>query len=121
MSFLDKLRNPGRPPRTPEEADALALRQLAARDADLTIPRHVIHVLYFATEDAARAAATDVEAAAWTVAVEAPASEGADWSVRADDHRVVGAETVAAFRSWFEHVADGHGGEYDGWEAAAKP
>ena len=41
--------------------------------------------------------------------------------MRADGHRTVGPETVAAFRSWFEDIAAEHGGEYDGWEAAAKP
>ena len=41
--------------------------------------------------------------------------------MRADGERVVGVETIAAFRSWFEHVAAEHDGEYDGWEAAAKP
>jgi len=32
-----------------------------------------------------------------------------------------GPDTVAAFRSWFEEVAAKHRGEYDGWEASAKP
>ena len=44
-----------------------------------------------------------------------------DWTVKADGNRIVGPETVAAFRSWFETVAAAHDGEYDGWEAAAKP
>ena len=39
----------------------------------------------------------------------------------ADGQRILGPETVAAFRSWFENVAAQHNGEYDGWEAAAKP
>ncbi len=51
-----------------------------------------------------------------------PPTETIDqWCVKADGHRTVGPETVAAFRSWFENVAAQHGGEYDGWEAAAKP
>ena len=44
-----------------------------------------------------------------------------EWSVRADGERVVGPETISAFRSWFEQVATEFGGEYDGWEAAARP
>ena len=102
MRFLDRIRNQGAPT-TPQEADALALRQLAGRGADLAKPRHVIHFLYFAAEADARAAAAAVADASWTANVEPP------------------SETVAAFRSWFECVATEHRGEYDGWEAAAKP
>jgi Regulator of ribonuclease activity B len=41
--------------------------------------------------------------------------------VRADGQRIVGGDTISAFRAWFERVAAEHGGEYDGWEAARKP
>jgi hypothetical protein len=44
-----------------------------------------------------------------------------EWSLRVDGHRIVGADTVAAFRAQFEQLAGAHNGEYDGWEAAAKP
>jgi hypothetical protein len=121
MRFLiDRIRYGGAP-KTPQEADALALRQLAGRGADLAKPRHVIHFLYFSIEADARAAAAAIGEAAWTTAVEAPSEEIAHWCVKADAHRTVGPDTVAAFRIWFEKVAAEHGGEYDGWEAAAKP
>jgi hypothetical protein len=120
MRFLDRIRNQGAPA-TAEEADSLALRQLAGRGADLARPRHVIHFLYFPEEERARAAADAIAQASWTAAVEPPTETVADWCVRADGHRTVGPETVAAFRSWFEGIAVEHGGEYDGWEAAAKP
>ena len=120
MSFLDRIRNKGRP-KTPQEADALAIRQLAGRGADLSKPRHVIHFLYFTSEAAARAAAAMIDQASWTTAVKPPDATIEEWSVRADGQRIVGAETISAFRTWFERVAAEHGGEYDGWEAAAKP
>jgi hypothetical protein len=120
MRFLDRIRHQGAP-KTPQEADSLALRQLAGRGADLTKPRHVIHFLYFADEADARAAAEAIGEASWTTAVHPPTDAIAEWSVKADAHRTVGPETVAAFRTWFEQVAAQHGGEYDGWEAAAKP
>jgi regulator of ribonuclease activity B len=84
-------------------------------------PRHVVHFVYFQSPEDAHAAAETIEAASWRAAVEPPQETIAEWCVRADGERVVGAETIAAFRSWFEHVAAEHGGEYDGWEAAAKP
>ena len=120
MSLFDRIRLKGAP-KTPQEADALALRQLAGRGADLTKPRHVIHFVYFATESSARSAAEAIGEASWKTVVEAPTETSAEWCVKADDHRIVGPDTVAAFRAWFQGVAQTHGGEYDGWEAAAKP
>lgn len=120
MRFLDRIRNQGAP-RTPQEADSLALRQLAGRGADLAKPRHVIHYLYFAREAAARAAADAITEGSWRTTVEPPTATIDQWCVRADGERTLGPETVAAFRSWFEGIASAHGGEYDGWEAARKP
>jgi hypothetical protein len=118
VSFLDRLRQK-RPP--PAELDELMLRQLRARGADLTRPRHVLHFLYFADETAARRAALAAEAAGYDVSVGEPDGSVAEWSVRAEATRVVNQTTVNAFRAWFERRAAQHGGEYDGWEAAAEP
>ena len=120
MRFLDRFRSAGLP-KTPVEADALAIRQLLKTGADLSRPRHVIHVVYLPSEETARAAAETIEAASWDAVVEPPGETIAEWSVRADGERVVGADTISAFRSWFEHVAAEYGGDYDGWEAASKP
>ena len=109
-----------RPPKTPQDADALALRHLEKRGADLSQPRHVIHFLLFASEGGARAAAAQVADGSWTAHVEAPTTHE-KWVVRIDGQRIVGRETIAAFRSQFERIAAAHDGEYDGWEAAAKP
>ncbi|HEX4936216.1 MAG TPA: ribonuclease E inhibitor RraB, partial [Gemmatimonadaceae bacterium] len=107
-------------PKSPQDADALALRHLAARGADLSKSRHVIHFLYFEAEEDARAAAESIDGV-WRATVEPPGEEADAWCVRADGERVLRRETVEAFRSWFENVAETHRGEYDGWEAAAKP
>ena len=120
MSFLDRIRY-HRPPKTPQEADKLALRQLEGRGADLSLPRHVIHFLLFERESDARAAAGAIDGGSWTTRVDPPTATAAEWSVRIDGHRVVGPDTVAAFRAQFEQTAAAHGGEYDGWEAAATP
>jgi uncharacterized membrane-anchored protein len=120
VGLLDRIRRQGTP-KTPEEADALALRQLAGRGADLSKPRHVIHFLYFAAEGEARAAAAAIDDTSWSTSIEAPVEETAQWCVRADGDRIMSSETTAALRSWFEQLAARHGGEYDGWEAAAKP
>jgi hypothetical protein len=120
VGFLDLIRHKGKP-KSPQEADALALRQLAGRGADLAQPRHVIHFLYFAEESDARAAATAVEEAGWTVVVEEPGETIEEWTVRADGTRIVSSTTIGSYRAWFEQVAEQHSAEYDGWEASAKP
>jgi hypothetical protein len=120
MSFLDLIRHKGKP-KTTQEADALALRQLAGRGADLAQPRHVIHFLYFDRESDARASAEVVREAGWKAELTEPSTNVNVWTVRADATRVVSSTTVGSFRAWFEQVATDHGGEYDGWEASAKP
>jgi regulator of ribonuclease activity B len=109
-----------KPPPGPE-LDRLSLKELRGRGADLTRPRHVLHFLYFADESAARRAAEAVAAAGYEVSVIGPDERVSEWGVRAETTRVVNESTVHAFRSWFQQVAAEHEGEYDGWEAAAKP
>lgn len=120
MGFFDRIRNKGAPT-TSAEADELVIGQLTGRGADLAHPRHVIHFLYFADEADARSAAEVIEAAGWETTVSAPDGTIEEWSVRAEGYRVVEASTVEGFRAWFEHIAAEFRGEYDGWEAAAKP
>jgi len=120
VGLLDRLLKRGAP-KTPAEMDDLVLRQLASLGADLARPRHVLHFLYFTSEQAARDAAAVVEQASWEATVTPPDAQVEQWSLRAESHRVVGPETVAAFRAWFEQVAADFGGEYDGWEAASSP
>ena len=120
MSFLDRIRKAGAPA-PGAETDRLVLRQLEGRGADLTQPRHVIHFLYFAEEADARGAVDVIEKAGYQLTVTPPDENIAQWSMRAETARVVDATTVEAFRTWFEQVATEFRGEYDGWEAAARP
>ena len=110
-----------RAPKTPADADRRALQQLQALGADLTKPRHVIHYVYFADEEAARRAAREMEQAGYSITVVSPDERFLEWRVHADAMRVVSETTIDGFRSWFEQVATTHGGEYDGWEAARTP
>ena len=119
MSLFERLVR-GRRPATPEEADRLALRQLAGRGANLAESRRVVHILVFQTEEAARSLATDLDSTDYEVTVEAPAGDG-EWTVRVAGRRVVSRDTVPGFRAWFERVAREHGGEYEGWEASPTP
>jgi hypothetical protein len=117
VSLLDRLRQK-RPPAA--ELDLLLVRRLRSLGEDLTRPRPILQFLDFSSAQAAREAARVIESAGYEVTVTAPADPAARWSVRAAGNRVVDESTVAAFRAWFERLADEHGGEYDGWEAPTR-
>jgi Regulator of ribonuclease activity B len=118
MGLLDRLRK--KPP-SPVDQDRLILRQLQGVGADLTRPRHVLYFLYFDDEAGARAAATAAEKAGYEASVTPPSEVVSQWSMQAESTRVVDYTNVAGFRALFERIAEENRGEYDGWEAAAKP
>ena len=120
MGFLDRFRKPRRPT-NPADADELILRQLEGLGANLALPRHVIHYLYFDREADAQSAGDEIPKTGWEATVTPPSEAIPQWSVRAESTRVVDATTVHAFRAWFEQLAAECHGEYDGWEAASKP
>ena len=120
MGLLDRFRR-RRTPRTTTSLDGLTLAQLARAGADLTKSRHVIHFLDFSNATSAEAASAVLEDAGYETTVTPPDDSVEHWAVRAEANRVVGHDTVDAFRAFFERVAAEHGGEYDGWEAAAQP
>jgi hypothetical protein len=99
----------------------MILAQLRELGADLAEPRHVVHYLYFGDEPSARRAGDQCSAASWEATVTAPDDVIAQWSLRAESHRIVDDTTVDSTRAWFEQLAAECGGEYDGWEAAANP
>ena len=103
------------------ELDRLILQQLRGKGAKLALPRHVLHFLELSDEASARAAADAVEAIGFDATVEPPREERPMWTVRAEAIRAIDETTVDTHRKQFERIAETHGGEYDGWEAAAKP
>jgi hypothetical protein len=119
--LLDRLLLRRRAPRDAAAVDQDVVRQLRSLGADLSRPRHVRHFIYFQEEGFARRAAEEIEKADYTTTLTEPSENVPLWTVRAEGFRVIGEETVAGFRAWFEHIADHYNGEYDGWEPATKP
>jgi Regulator of ribonuclease activity B len=120
MGFLDRFRKPN-PFRDPLERDRLSLTHLEKLGADLAFPRHVLHFVYFDDEVDARRASEEIPKAGWDTTVVPPDESTQKWLVRAEATRVVDRQTVSSYRAWFEQIAESCNGEYDGWEAAAKP
>lgn len=97
---------------------------ILAEHVDMTAPREQNHYSYYTSEEGARAALAEAKAAGWTPVnadEEVYQLEGESlWSMsvtRCD--MPTNAQTIPGYRAFFEDLANRHGGEYDGWEAAS--
>jgi hypothetical protein len=98
-------------------ADRLVLTHLDRLGCDATLPRECRHYLYLPREIGARAVAQAVEASdGWCAEVE---DVHGCWLVTANVVTALSDAGVRETRAWLHALAAEHGGEYDGWEAAA--
>jgi hypothetical protein len=104
---------------TPEEHDLEILETLEEHGADLSEPREVRVHLYFPSETQAEAAGEELTEAGYDVVAFEAAGEEEPWHIRAAKDLRVDRENLTGFRSHFDDLAERHGGEFDGWEAAA--
>jgi len=103
--------------------DLVLLGQLLQQGADLKQPRHALYYLYFASRTAAEAGAEDGRSAGYVCDVREPLPEYPDqWSLVCErPDAVLDPAGVNAADDLFQGIADRLGGEFDGWEAAARP
>ena len=103
--------------------DLAVMGQLMKQGADLSKPRHALYYLYFTSKDVAEAGSADAQHAGYACEVREPLPQyPGQWSLvcqRAD--AILDPPGVIAADDLFQGIADRHGAEYDGWEAAAKP
>lgn len=103
--------------------DLLVLGQLMQQGADLKQPRHAVYYSYFPDRGAAEAGAEEARAAGYACEVRTPLAEQPDqWSLVCERSDVVlDPSGVIAADTLFQGIADRLGGDFDGWEAAARP
>src|ERR687897_1743904 len=103
--------------------DLLLLGQLMQQGANLTLPRHALYHLYFPSKSAAEAGADEGRTAGYTCEVREPLPQYPDqWSLVCErQDAVLDPNGVNAADDLFQGIADRLGGEFDGWEAAARP
>jgi len=108
---------------TADEGDRLIIDQLRSLGADLSKPREVLHYLYVPTEAAAADAGQEARSQGYTTEVKPAAGPPGPnpWLVLATKDEVISVASARASREAFTAMAATHGGEYDGWEAAATP
>ena len=100
--------------------DLLILDQLMKMGADLTRPRHVVHFSYAPNAAAQQAMADEARVRGFEVEAGEPLPDYPDdWPVRCEQTVALRPEVVRDNTDFFEALAARHGGEYDGWEAAA--
>jgi len=99
------------------EADDLVLTHLQQLGCDPRQPRECRHYLYVPGELGARSVASSLNSADdWDADVEEVRDA---WLVTATTVTGLDQKVVRGTRARFERLALDHGGEYDGWEAAA--
>ena len=103
--------------------DLLLMGQLIQQGADLHQPRHALYYLYFSSREAAESGAADGGAAGYTCEVRDPMPQYPDqWSLVCErPDALLDPPGVIAADDLFQGIADRLGGEFDGWEAAARP
>jgi hypothetical protein len=103
--------------------DLAVMGQLMQQGANLKLPRHALYYLYFSDRASAEAGSSDAEAAGYTCEVRDPIPESAgQWSLVCQrDDAVLDPPGVIAADELFQGIADRHGADFDGWEAAARP
>ena len=106
-----------------KDKDIELLGQMLKMGADLNAPRHALYYLYFGTREAAETGALEGRAADYSCEVREPlpAFPG-KWSLVCErPDAVLDIAGVRRADDLFQAIADRRGGEFDGWEAAAKP
>lgn len=109
------------------DGDRRVLAALASHGANLNKPTHTIHFLYFKSMNAAKSAASELEAAGYKKLRVHRAPTKSLWkrwfgphqySCVAETHAVPSEDAVFATTDRMTALAKKFGGEYDGWEAA---
>jgi len=103
--------------------DLLVMGQLMQAGASLRLPRHAVYYLYFPSREIAESGAVEARAAGYTCEVRDPLpQQPTQWSLVCErDDVVLSPPNVIAADNLFQGIADRLGGDFDGWEAAAKP
>lgn len=104
--------------------DLMVMEQLAKAGAALEQSRHVVFYLYAPTLELGQRVAKEVHGSPFGFRVEVgkPSAAHPDsWPVSCEVNAVVSPDFVRATGDLFDAIAQQHGVEYDGWEAAATP
>lgn len=99
--------------------DQMVIDQLRDLGSDMDQPRDTRHYLYFRKRHVADEVGRGLSERGYKIEVAPGATDEETWLVLASHDLVVTIDSISLIRSSLEKLAAEHGGEYDGWEAAA--
>ena len=102
----------------PWEGDKKVLMQMLERGADLTRERHVVHYLYFPSNEARDIAEHKLHQNGYKSKHGVDYGEIRPKSLIAERTGLINEAVVEKERELLTDIAEADGGEYDGWEAA---
>jgi hypothetical protein len=101
--------------------DAVAIEQLSAAGADLTVPHTVLHYIYMPVRESAARLARELRQRGFQIE-ERLGADNMNWLVLATNQIVVSEANMSSIRRDMEALVEQNGGgEYDGWEASVRP
>jgi hypothetical protein len=109
---------------TPLDGDQSVVDGLREAGSDLSKPREVLHYFYFPDQEKAKSAAAELrqEGSSVDEPIRTTADRSANrWRVLAEINAVVSISSAQETSNRFRALTSRHGGEYDGWAAAATP
>ncbi len=130
MSYIDKLRDllPWKRKgfkmlgkfdvKNPGDGDKKVLAVMSERGTDFSKERHVVHYLYFKTEDKRSLAEEQLRSHGYGTRHGVDCGQDYPKSLIVERHGLVNDGIIAQERELLTGVVDALGGNYDGWEAA---
>jgi regulator of RNase E activity RraB len=105
---------------SPMEGDHKVIEHLLESGADLSLPRHTIHFLYFPSSETADGAAESLSQAGYSAnsCERLELGRPNEWPVIAEKTDVVNEAAMERERIFLDAFAEALGGEYDGWETS---
>lgn len=100
------------------ESDQQTLRALRDAGADLTKSTEVNFYLYFPDREKADSAAAQSTTRELTATVKRAADDSSSWLCLVSGRMVPSESAIRQASTRLQAVAESHGGDYDGWEAA---
>jgi len=105
---------------TQPDPDSRVVEMLRTAGADLREPTEFIVFLYFPTAESASAVASRLRGMGFSDVLVSE-SLGGTWGCIGTRQMVPEVQGIRDLTSRLQRLAEEHGGEYDGWEAAVQP
>ncbi len=102
----------------PQDGDGHVLAAMLERGADLARERHVVHYLYFKTDDTRVSVEMQLRSKGYETRHGIDYGDVRPKSLIAERHGIVNSAVIDEERTYMTSLVSAVDGDYDGWEAA---